>query len=82
MRKLAPISFKDESQLTVDYQGTVQRSLNYGIASLDNNNKFNPKAPITRGVATEWVFNAIKVLEKHQGNPEAPEAPEAPANGK
>lgn len=64
------IPIKDEDQLTVDYQGTIQRLLLYKITALDGNGKFNPKSELTRGEAANWLYNAIRVLEAHVQKPE------------
>lgn len=64
------IPIKDEDQLTVDYQGTIQRLLLYKITALDGNGNFNPKSELTRGEAANWLYNAIQVLEKQMQQPE------------
>ncbi|WNR42116.1 S-layer homology domain-containing protein [Paenibacillus roseipurpureus] len=64
------IPIKDEDQLTVDDQGTIQRLLLYKITALDGDGKFNPKGELTRGEAATWLYNAIQVLEKHRQVPQ------------
>jgi hypothetical protein len=66
------ISIKDEDQITIEYQGALQRLLLYKIASLDNEGKFNPKGELTRGEAAIWVYNATSVLDAHSQQPAAP----------
>lgn len=63
------IQINDEDELTVDYQGTIQRILLYKITALDGNGKFNPKSELTRGEAATWLYNAIRVLEAHVQKP-------------
>lgn len=67
------IEIKDEDQLTLDYQGTIQRLLLYKITALDGNGKFNPKSELTRGEAASWLYNAIRVLEAHVQKPQVEE---------
>jgi hypothetical protein len=57
------IVFKDEDQIKIDYQGTLQRLVLYKIAELDKDGKFNPKRELTRGEAATWVYNAVRVLD-------------------
>ncbi|SDN02948.1 S-layer homology domain-containing protein [Paenibacillus sp. yr247] len=66
------IPIKDEDQITVDYQGALQRLLLYKIEQLDKDGKFNPKAELTRGEAARWVYNAVRVLESHTEKPPVP----------
>ncbi|SDN72454.1 S-layer homology domain-containing protein [Paenibacillus sp. yr247] len=66
------IAIKDEDQITIDYQGTLQRLLLYKIAQLDKDSKFNPKSKLTRGEAANWVYQAVRVLEAHTQKPPAP----------
>ncbi|MDR6549842.1 S-layer homology domain-containing protein [Paenibacillus qinlingensis] len=63
------IPINDEDQLTVDYQGTIQRLLLYKITALDGNGNFKPKTELTRGEAANWLYNAIRVLEAHVQKP-------------
>lgn len=63
------IEIKDADQITVQYQGALQRLLLYKIATLDQEGKLYPKAALTRGEAAAWVYNASKVVEAHQQKP-------------
>lgn len=63
------IMIKDEDQITVDYQGTLQRLLLYKITTLDKDGKFNPKSELTRGEAASWLYNAIRVMEANTQKP-------------
>ena len=63
------ILIKDEDQITLDYQGTLQRLLLYKITTLDKDGKFNPKSELTRGEAASWLYNAIRVLEANTQKP-------------
>lgn len=64
--------FKDQDQVKVDYSGSIQRALNYGIVKLDQNGEFHPKKEITRAEAAIEVSNALNYLKAHsaleQGN--------------
>ncbi|MGO4270637.1 S-layer homology domain-containing protein [Paenibacillus sp. TAF58] len=63
------IKIKDEDQITINYQGTLQRLLLYKITTLDKDGKFNPKSELTRGEAANWLYNAIRVMEAHIQKP-------------
>lgn len=67
------ILIKDEDQITLDYQGTLQRLLLYKITTLDKDGKFNPKSELTRGEAASWLYNAIRVLEANTQKPASTE---------
>ncbi|OCT13642.1 hypothetical protein A8709_18815 [Paenibacillus pectinilyticus] len=56
----------DNDQITIDYSGSIQRGLNYGIIKLNAAGKFNPKDEITRADAAEEIFNALAYLKAHQ----------------
>ncbi|WP_246303073.1 S-layer homology domain-containing protein [Paenibacillus plantarum] len=60
------VDIKDGDQLTVDYSGSIQRGLKYGIITLNTDGTFNPKAEITRAEAAEEVYNALDYLKTHQ----------------
>lgn len=62
------IVIKDEDQININYQGTLQRLLLYKITQLDQDGKFNPKAELTRGEAANWVYQAIQFVESHAQN--------------
>lgn len=53
------------NQLTVSYDGAIQRALVYGIVQLGAEGKFNPKEKITRAEATEQIFDALEYIEAH-----------------
>ncbi|NRF93018.1 S-layer homology domain-containing protein [Paenibacillus frigoriresistens] len=63
------ILIKDEDQITIDYQGTLQRLLFYKITTLDKDGNFNPKSEISRGEAASWLYNAIRVMEADTQKP-------------
>jgi len=65
MIKLIPVNIADESLLTPEYTGTVQRSLVYGITTLDSENKFNPKGRMSREEAAEQIYNALEYVRIH-----------------
>ncbi|MDR6552648.1 S-layer homology domain-containing protein [Paenibacillus qinlingensis] len=56
---------KDTDQLNVEYSGSIQRALKYGIIKLNAEGKFNPKNEITRADAAEEIFNALAYLKAH-----------------
>ncbi|GED71137.1 hypothetical protein BRE01_48390 [Brevibacillus reuszeri] len=67
MIKIAPVEFGDADQLTVQYQGTIQRALVLGITALDADKLLHPKDAITRKEAAEIIYNAVEYLKAHPG---------------
>jgi hypothetical protein len=65
MIKLIPADIADEKDITTEYSGAIQRSLVYGITSLDADGKFNPKEEITREEAASQVFKALEYIKAH-----------------
>ncbi len=65
MFKIDPVAIADESKITADYQGAIQRSLALKVNALDNSGKFNPKESITRAEAAVMIYNALDYLQKH-----------------
>jgi hypothetical protein len=57
------IETADESDMTIEYQGAIQRSMKYNITSLDQDKKFYPKKQLTRAEAAEMIYNG-RVLVK------------------
>lgn len=60
------VDIKDGDQLTVEYSGSIQRAIKYGIITLNTDGTFHPKDEITRAEAAEEVFNALAYLKTHQ----------------
>lgn len=57
---------KDEDQMNVEYSGSIQRALHYGVVKLSTDDgTFNPKSEITRADAAEEIFNALAYLKAH-----------------
>lgn len=52
------IETADESDMTIEYQGAIQRSMKYNITALDQDKKFYPKKQLTRAEAAEMIYNA------------------------
>ena len=67
------IRVADESEMNVEYQGAIQRSLIYKIATLDENDNFNPKKEITREEAAVMLYNAIEFVKDRDQAPPAEE---------
>jgi hypothetical protein len=65
MIKLMPVEIGDQADLTIDYDGSVQRALVLKIANLDAEGNFNPKAEITRAESAELIYNALQYIEAH-----------------
>jgi S-layer homology domain. len=78
------INIQDEKDITVDYQGTIQRALLYKIVSLDADGNLHPQQIVNRAEAAAILFAAHEFVEAHKDNGqvdlESPEgAEEAPA---
>lgn len=76
MINIIPAEVADEDQMTIEYSGAIQRSLKYGITTLDTDKKFSPKAEITRADAAEQIYNALEYIKAHPAPP-APTEPTA-----
>ncbi|MCK9862455.1 S-layer homology domain-containing protein [Paenibacillus sp. ATY16] len=72
------INIQDEKDITVDYQGTIQRALLYKIVALDAEGNFHPQQVVNRAEAAAILFAAHEFVETHKDNGEAG-APEEPA---
>ena len=68
------VKVADQDKLTSSYDGAIQRALVYGVAKLDADSKFNPKAGISRAAAAEQIYNALEYLNSHP----APQIKETP----
>lgn len=62
---IVPVEIDDHDQLTIGYDGAIQRALVYGVAKLDADGKFNPKGKISRAEAAEQIYNALEYLKAH-----------------
>nr|WP_156951076.1 S-layer homology domain-containing protein [Saccharibacillus sacchari] len=62
MINIKPKDIADEDDLTVEYQGSIQRALVRGIVKLDAKGEFHPKAEITRAEAAVMLYDAIEFL--------------------
>lgn len=65
--KIVPVAISDEADLTPGYQGAVQRSLKFGITSLDTAGKFHPKKKITQEEAAAILDKAVAYAAEHPG---------------
>jgi hypothetical protein len=63
--KLAPVEIADNADLTIDYDGSIQRALAYNVVKLDAKGNFHPKAEISRAEAAEQIFNALEYIKAH-----------------
>lgn len=59
------IEIGDVDQLNVEYSGSIQRAISYGVIKLNADGKFNPKGEITRADAAEELYNALEYLNSH-----------------
>ncbi|WP_237179173.1 S-layer homology domain-containing protein [Paenibacillus sp. MMS18-CY102] len=60
------ININDEADLTVAYQGAIQRALLYKLTSLDADGNFKPKAIVTREQAAAMVYEAVQFVAAHK----------------
>jgi hypothetical protein len=58
------IETADESDMTIEYQGAIQRSMKYNITALDQDKKFYPKKQLTRAEAAEMIHNGRTLVEE------------------
>lgn len=63
--KLVPAQINDNTDLTIDYQGSIQRALAYQVVKLDAQGNFHPKAEITRAEAAEQIYNVLEYIKAH-----------------
>ncbi|SDP03673.1 S-layer homology domain-containing protein [Paenibacillus sp. yr247] len=66
MIKPVVIEIADQNQLTVEYSGSIQRALQYGLVKLNSDGTFHPKDEMTRADAAEQIYHAIAYLKAHQ----------------
>ncbi|GLX65809.1 S-layer homology domain-containing protein [Paenibacillus glycanilyticus] len=78
------INIGDEKDITVDYQGTIQRALLYKLVSLDEQGNFHPQQIVNRADAAAALYSAYEFVEAHkevdQESPVDPAAPDASAS--
>jgi hypothetical protein len=60
------IPIVDEEEITVDYQGTIQRALLYKFTELDAEGKFDPAHVLTRAEAAAMLYEARTFIDTHQ----------------
>lgn len=65
MIKIIPVEIGDQAELTIGFDGSVQRALVLKIAELDADGNFNPKDEITRAEAAVLIYNALEYIEAH-----------------
>ena len=58
------IETADESDMTIGYQGAIQRSMKYNITALDQDKKFYPKKQLTRAEAAEMIYNGRALVKE------------------
>ena len=63
MIKLVPQPITDEADIDPLYEGGIQRALHYKVLTLDADNRFEPKKPISRGEAAILAHTARAVLD-------------------
>lgn len=63
--KLVPAQINDNTDLTIDYEGSIQRALAYHVVQLDEQGNFHPKAEISRAEAAVQIYNALEYIKAH-----------------
>ncbi len=63
MIKLVPVDIKDDSNITIEYSGLIQRAIHYGIVELDAGGNLNPKQELTRAEAAAILLKTIEYAE-------------------
>lgn len=58
------IETADEAEMTIEYQGAIQRSMKYNITALDQEKKFYPKKQLTRAEAAEMIYNGRTLVKE------------------
>lgn len=80
MIKLNPVEITDNADLTIDYQGSIQRALAYQVVKLDAQGNFHPKAEISRAEAAEQIFNVLEYIKAHPAPSPEPDQDQDPAS--
>ncbi|WP_028612505.1 S-layer homology domain-containing protein [Paenibacillus harenae] len=75
VKMLIPVT--DEQDINAAYQGTIQRSLLYKIASLDEEGNFDPARILTRAEAASILYEAVTFIEAHKDDAVMEPEPEA-----
>jgi hypothetical protein len=65
MIKIIPVEIADGDEFINDYEGSIQRAVVLGIASLDKAGNFHPADNITRADAAEMIYNALAYIAAH-----------------
>ncbi|ATW23621.1 S-layer homology domain-containing protein [Candidatus Formimonas warabiya] len=65
MINLVPVEIADQDQITVDYQGAIQRALAYHVVELDAGGNFYPKDKISRAETAEQIYQALEYVKAH-----------------
>jgi hypothetical protein len=65
MIKLVYVEIADQDKMIAEYSGAIQRALAYGVVKLDAEEKFNPKAEISRAEAAEQIYKALEYVKEH-----------------
>jgi hypothetical protein len=65
MINILPRKITDEAEINPLYQGAIQRSLALDINTLNGEEEFAPKQPITRVEAAVMTYNAVSFLQSH-----------------
>ncbi|GGO09341.1 S-layer homology domain-containing protein [Saccharibacillus kuerlensis] len=66
---IKPQPIADEDEISIQYQGSIQRALSRGIVQLDSDGEFDPKAEITRAEAAVMLYDTIEFLRNQPERP-------------
>lgn len=59
----------DQDEIDDRYMDSIQKMLISGIAKLDKNGRFHPKAPVRAGIARGMLLKAVRYAAKHAAPP-------------
>lgn len=63
MINVVPAKLADESELTIAYQGAIQRALALGFTKVDEKGNFNPKGEISRKESAELIQRSLEYVK-------------------
>ncbi|MGO0061193.1 S-layer homology domain-containing protein [Brevibacillus fluminis] len=67
MINIVPKDFSDQDQVDPRYQGTIQRAIALGIATVDKDGKLHPKDALTQEDAAALIGHAVDYAKAHPG---------------
>ena len=65
MINIMPTEIKDDSTVSIDHSGAIQRGLSYGLYDLTDDGRINGEAAITRGQVAAIMVNTLDYMAVH-----------------